>query len=134
MFLLFVEGCVEELEDELLLFSREELDNYDSVGRLSSFQGNLGFGSTRTYASGVQYNAFGAISREYFAGMTSPLYRKTDFNSRGQLTETGLSTDGFNLDGGKIVNDYGSWQEFGLHFPSTLGANSAIYATYAKQC
>ena len=83
--------------------------DYDSAGKLESMTGNLGDGTTRTYADDFQYTAFGGMGRERF-GTTTPLYHKQQYNSRGQLWDMRLSTVTTAGDGdrGAIINDYGT--------------------------
>lgn len=74
--------------------------SYDNAGRLSSFAGNLGDGTTRNYATGIVYDSNGAWTREQF-GTTTPLYNKRYYNSRQQLYGMFVST----------VNDDFNWNE-----------------------
>ena len=71
---------------------------YDAAGRLASFSGNLGDGTTRTYSTNVSYSPFGGISKEQF-GTTTPTYHKAFYNIRGQLFDTRVSS----------VNDTWDW-------------------------
>jgi YD repeat-containing protein len=64
---------------------------YDAAGRLQSFTGNLGDGATRTYSSGILYEAGSKITREQF-GTNTPLYHKRHYNTRGQLYDVRLSS------------------------------------------
>jgi RHS repeat-associated protein len=79
--------------------------NYDSAGRLGdkdgqnlAFTGNLGDGSLRTYAAGISYSPWGSLSAEQF-GTNTALYDKRQYNIRGQLFDTRLSS----------VNDVWDW-------------------------
>lgn len=65
--------------------------NYDNEGKLSSFTGNLGNGTARTYSTGIIYNAQGQMLREQF-GTTTALYHNCHYNRRGQLYDVRLST------------------------------------------
>jgi len=64
---------------------------YDNVGRTNSFSGNLGDGTNRTYASGIVYSSMGGVTKEQF-GTDTPVYNKSFYNSRGQLSEIRVST------------------------------------------
>ena len=96
--------------------------NYDDAGRLAdrngqpAFSGNLGEGVTRTYATDVKYNQWGATQQEKF-GTDTPLYHKQRYNERGQLWDVRLSTVSFstdpaNGDRGAIVNYYSNNNNF----------------------
>jgi RHS repeat-associated protein len=83
---------------------------YDSAGRISSFNGNLGDGLSRTYSTGVTYDELGGIRQEQF-GTATPLYHKLHYNVRGQLYDTRLSsvawaTDQWDWNRGALVNCY----------------------------
>jgi YD repeat-containing protein len=65
--------------------------NFDNEGELSSFTGNLGNGTSRTYSAGITYNAQGQMLREQF-GTTTPLYHNRHYNRRGQLFDVRLGT------------------------------------------
>ena len=82
-------------------------NDFDQLGRLQNFSGNLG-GTSQVYANNFQYNDFGFLQQERF-GTQTPLYHKQRFNSRGQLWDMRLSTVSFdadpaNGDRGSIVN------------------------------
>jgi YD repeat-containing protein len=64
---------------------------YDAAGRLSSFTGNLGDGVSRNDATGLTYSVFGDLSQEQF-GTNTPVYNKSLYNIRGQLSEIRVST------------------------------------------
>jgi RHS repeat-associated protein len=66
---------------------------YDVSGDLTNFTGNLGDGASRTYSTGIQYNPQGQLIREQF-GTSTPLYHRRHYNSRGQLFDMRLGTDG----------------------------------------
>jgi RHS repeat-associated protein len=85
--------------------------NYDPAGRLAdkdavnlAFTGNLGDGTTRTYASGNAYNQWGSLSIEKFGTQTA-LYHKLEYNIRGQLWDVRVGTDAS-----------GSWNRGALQF------------------
>src|SRR6185295_10910607 len=82
---------------------------YDAAGRSSSFTGNLGDGTSRTYATNISYTPNGALGREQF-GTNTPLYHKLFYNSRGQLFDTRVSS----------VNDTWDWNRgrFILYYSS----------------
>lgn len=92
--------------------------SYDSSGRLAdsgsqpAFRGNLGDGSPRTYASHISYSQFGDMTQERF-GTDIPVYNKSYYNERGQLSEirvgtTALPDSGWNR--GAILNVYATAQ------------------------
>jgi RHS repeat-associated protein len=66
---------------------------YDVSGDLNSFTGNIGDGVSRTYSTGIQYNPQGQMIREQF-GTSTPLFHRRHYNSRGQLFDARLGTDG----------------------------------------
>jgi YD repeat-containing protein len=68
--------------------------NYDVAGDLTSFTGNIGDGTPRTYSTGIQYNPQGQLTHEQFGTSTAPLYHRRHYNSRGQLFDVRLGTDG----------------------------------------
>ncbi|MBS1786920.1 MAG: RHS repeat protein [Acidobacteria bacterium] len=76
---------------------------YDQAGRLSTFSGTLGDGTSRTYANVTQYSAAGLKERESYGtgsnGMTTPLYLKLHYNKRQQLVDLRLGS----------VNDEWNW-------------------------
>ena len=80
--------------------------NYDAAGRLNdyngaaAFNGNLG-AQSRTYASGISYNARSQMTVERF-GTDTNIYHKQDFNIRGQLYNVRASTINGDWDRGKI--------------------------------
>jgi RHS repeat-associated protein len=78
-------------------------DQFDVAARLKNFNGNLGDGVTRTYATGIAYDEAGRMSREQF-GTQTPLYHKHRYNVRGQLWDVRLST----------VNDVENWNRGAL--------------------
>ncbi len=80
---------------------------YDSAGRTTSFSGNLGDSTSRTYATGITYSPLGGIRTEQF-GTDTALYHKLQYNIRGQLWDVRLSTvnDELNWNRGAIVNHY----------------------------
>jgi RHS repeat-associated protein len=66
-------------------------NGFDNAGRLSSFTGNLGDGTQRTYATGINYSPLGGTTIEQFGTQTS-LYHKLQYNVRGQLWDVRVST------------------------------------------
>jgi RHS repeat-associated protein len=83
---------------------------YDQAGRLSSLSGNLGDGTTRTYATGILYSPAGAMVKEEF-GTAVPVYNKLFYNSRSQLAEIRASTSytgptDYDANRGAIINSY----------------------------
>ncbi len=64
---------------------------FDDTGRLLSFEGNLGDGVQRSYATGISYDEAGRMQQEQYGTMT-PLYHKLKYNVRGQLYDVRLST------------------------------------------
>jgi YD repeat-containing protein len=84
-------------------------DQFDVVGRLRNFSGNLGDGALRTYATNINYDAAGRMTQERF-GTNTPLYHNLHYNVRGQLNDIRLSTaaDEWSWNRGMIVNHYGS--------------------------
>lgn len=72
---------------------------YDVAGGLTSFTGNIGDGVSRTYSTGIQYNPQGQLTREQF-GTSTPLYHRRHYNSRGQLFDVRLGTDGAAINDG----------------------------------
>lgn len=92
---------------------------YDAAGRLQSFNGNLGDGTTRTYSTGLSYAAAGQMTREQF-GTNTVLYHRRHYNTRGQLYDVRLTGeangDGFSWNRGAIVAYYDgaySWSNNG---------------------
>jgi RHS repeat-associated protein len=85
-------------------------NTYDQAARLTAMSGNLGDGTTRTYATGILYSALGGLVKEQF-GTTTPVYNKLFYNSRGQLAEIRASTSytgptDTTWDRGAVVNSY----------------------------
>ena len=80
---------------------------YDNAGRTSSFVGNLGDGTSRTYATITLYSPWGGLRYEQF-GTDIPLYHKQAYNNRGMLYDMRASTvnDEWNWNRGAIVNYY----------------------------
>lgn len=84
--------------------------NYDNAGRTNSLTGNLGDGATRTYSTGIIYDASSRLTKEQF-GTATPIYNKLFYTSRGQLAEirestsyTGPTDASYNR--GAIINQY----------------------------
>jgi YD repeat-containing protein len=85
---------------------------YDQAARLTTLSGNLGDGSTRSYATGILYSPTGGLVKEQF-GTTTPVYNKLFYNSRGQLAEVRASTSytgptDYDANRGAIINNYSS--------------------------
>ncbi|HYE74520.1 MAG TPA: hypothetical protein VEF04_14370, partial [Blastocatellia bacterium] len=64
---------------------------YDAAGDLEKFTGNLGTGTTRTYADYIDYNAQGQMLYEQF-GTDTVLHHNLHYNARGQLYDVRLGT------------------------------------------
>jgi hypothetical protein len=63
-----------------------------AAGRLSSFSGYLGDGgANRTYSTGIIYSSPYGMAKEQL-GTDTPLYNKSFYNSRGQLSEIRVGT------------------------------------------
>ncbi len=102
---------------------------YDAIGRTSSVSGNLGDGTSRTYATNISYSPAGALTWEQF-GTNTPLYHKLFYNSRGQFYDTRLSSvnDTWDWNRGRLILYYSSnhvWGQSGtdnngnVHFAET---------------
>lgn len=83
---------------------------YDAAGRVANFNGNIGDGVLRTYATNIAYDESGRLKEEQF-GTNTALYHKLHYNIRGQLNDIRLSTaswsaDEWNWNRGTIVNYY----------------------------
>jgi YD repeat-containing protein len=50
--------------------------NYDVAGDLTSFSGNIGDATPRTYSTGIQYNPQGQLTREQFGTSTALYHRR----------------------------------------------------------
>ncbi|HEX6718014.1 MAG TPA: RHS repeat-associated core domain-containing protein [Pyrinomonadaceae bacterium] len=87
---------------------------YDVAGRTSSVIGNLGDGTSRNYATSLNYSPFGGLTREQF-GTNTPLYHKTFYNIRGQLFDTRLSSvnDVWDWNRGRLIFYYSSNHQWG---------------------
>jgi RHS repeat-associated protein len=96
---------------------------YDVSGDLTDFTGNLGDGAPRTYSTGIQYSPQGQLIREQF-GTSTPLYHRRHYNSRGQLFDVRLGTDGSAVNDGPNPAQWtgGSWNRGALRmfFSSNL--------------
>jgi len=88
--------------------------SYDSADRISSFTGNLGDGTQRTYATSIQYSPFGGIKKEQF-GTQQPLYHHQAYNIRGQVyyIAMGPNNDDWGGNYGKLIYYYGNPYCFG---------------------
>ena len=93
---------------------RTVTNTYDSAGRASSMNGNLGDGASRTYATGISYASVGGITWEQY-GTTTPLYHKTFYNIRGQMFDTRLSSvnDTWDWNRGRLILYYSSNHAWG---------------------
>ncbi|HKV36363.1 MAG TPA: RHS repeat-associated core domain-containing protein [Pyrinomonadaceae bacterium] len=82
---------------------------YDAAGRTTTFSGNLGDGTTRTYSTNAMYSPFGGVSKEQF-GTTTPTYHKAFYNIRGQLFDTRVSSvnDTWDWNRGRLILYYSS--------------------------
>jgi len=87
---------------------------YDVAGRTSSMVGNLGDGTSRNYATELNYSVWGGVAKEKF-GTSSAVYHKLHYNLRGQLCDVRASN----------VND-----EWG----GELGALANYYSANGVQC
>lgn len=70
---------------------RTVTNSYDTVGRLTGVAGTLGDGTSRTYSTAITYMPTGALAKEQF-GTNTPVYNKSFYNSRGQLSEIRVSS------------------------------------------
>ncbi|MBX3280792.1 MAG: RHS repeat protein, partial [Acidobacteria bacterium] len=71
---------------------RTTTTSYDAAGRLNTFSGNLGDGTSRNYVTGTTlYTATGQMTQEQY-GTTTSLYHRRHFNSRGQMYDVRLGT------------------------------------------
>ena len=100
---------------------------YDVAGDLTGFTGNLGDGVSRTYSTGIQYNPQGQLIREQF-GTSMPLYHRRHYNSRGQLFDVRLGTDGGAINDGPNPAQWtgASWNRGALRM--FLSSNLIEYA------
>jgi RHS repeat-associated protein len=85
---------------------------YDIAAGVTTFTGTLGDGVNRNYSTEVLYSPFGGRSKEKF-GTDIPIFNKSFYNSRGQLSEirvgttyTGPTDTGWQR--GAIINHYSS--------------------------
>ena len=80
---------------------------FDQAGRLTTFSGNLGDGTTRNYSTGAVYSSLGSLLKEQF-GTNTPVYHKLHYNSRAQLCDVRASNlnDEWGGELGAIVNFY----------------------------
>ncbi len=83
---------------------------YDAAGRLNDFRGNLGDGASRVYSTGISYDESSRVKQEQF-GTAAPVYNKSYYNVRGQLSEIRVGTTpndtGWNR--GAIINHYSDY-------------------------
>ena len=82
---------------------------YNAAGQLTSFSGNLGDGTPRTYVSSASYSPAGLKEREAY-GMTTPLYLKLHYNKRNQMVDLRLGSvnDEWNWNRGALIFYYGT--------------------------
>jgi RHS repeat-associated protein len=108
---------------------RSVTNTYDNAGRLNSFTGNLGDGTTRAYATGISYDSASHWTREQFGTTTPLLYNKRHYNNREQLYDMRLSTVNDDGDGnrGAIVNYYSLANFWGVGATGT-DTNGNLYA------
>ena len=84
---------------------------YDTAGRLNSFTGNLGGIPSVNYATGIQYNAYGLMSRETY-GTQIPLYLNLHYNNRLQMVDLRLGSnpsDEYDWSRGALIFYYGTF-------------------------
>ncbi len=95
---------------------------YDGAGRTLTFTGNLGDGTSRTYANGIGYSEFGGLRQEQF-GTATPVHHKMHYNIRGQLYDVRAShsADEWGGELGALVNYYGSQWVHGGSGPDNNG-------------
>ena len=111
--------------------------SYDTAGRMSSFSGNLGDGPNHSYATGINYSPFGALSNEQF-GTTAAVYHKLHYNIRGQLYDVRASNVNNEWGGelGALVNYYSTpWAVGGSgadNNGNVLGSQTIIGNSYME--
>lgn len=102
----------------------------DTLGRLASFSGNLGDGTSRTYSTGITYNAAGQMKREQFGTSTS-LYRRVHYNNRLQPFDIRLGTDSSTTLDNDVLTDWqyatGSWDRGALRLYYATSSGSPVY-------
>jgi RHS repeat-associated protein len=83
---------------------------YDVAGRLGDFRGNLGDGASRVYSTGLSYDEASRVKQEQF-GTTTPVYNKSYYNVRGQLSEIRVATTANDTfwNRGAIINHYSEY-------------------------
>ncbi|HEV8429596.1 MAG TPA: RHS repeat-associated core domain-containing protein [Pyrinomonadaceae bacterium] len=99
--------------------------SYDSAGRTSSFTGNLGDGTSRTYSNNITYSPFGGLTKEQF-GTNTAVYNKLHYNVRGQLFDVRVSNvsdaiDEWGGELGALVNYYSTPASQGGSGPDNNG-------------
>jgi len=110
---------------------------YDSAGRTAGFSGNLGDGTNRSYATGINYSPFGGLSKEQF-GATAAVYHKLHYNIRGQLYDVRASNvnDEWGGELGALVNYYSTpWAVGGSgadNNGNVLGSQTIIGNSYME--
>jgi RHS repeat-associated protein len=88
---------------------------YDTAGRTTTFTGNLGDGTSRTYADQMSYDAAGHLTKERF-GTSQLLYHNLHYNVRQQLYDNRVGTnssDEWTWDRGALEWYYSSNQVWG---------------------
>ena len=87
--------------------NRTITNTFDQAGRLTGFNGNLGDGVTRTYATGNLYSPLGSLLKEQF-GTNTAVYHKIHYNSRSQICDVRASNvnDEWGGELGALVNHY----------------------------
>lgn len=87
-------------------------NQYDVAGRLVDFRGTLGDGASRVYSTGITYDEASRVKQEQY-GTTTPVYNKSFYNVRGQLSEIRVATTANDTfwNRGAIINHYSdqSW-------------------------
>ena len=84
--------------------------SYDTAGRLQNFNGTLGDGVARGYATGITYNSAGLMSRETY-GTQTPLSLNLHYNNRQQMVDLRLGTnsgDEWDWSRGALIFYYGT--------------------------
>ncbi len=90
---------------------RTVTNSYGDSGRLTSFIGALGDGTSRNYATGITYTAAGLMSRETFGMQAATLYHNLHYNNRQQLVDIRVgdnASDEWNWSRGALIYYYGT--------------------------
>ena len=108
---------------------------YDVAGRLLDFSGTLGDGASRVYSTGVIYDEAGRMKQEQF-GTQTPVYNKSYYNVRGQLSEirVGTTANDTGWNRGALINHYSdqSWAGSGTDNNSNLKSRTSTSRTTTK--